>query len=190
MVVTSRPTTSFTDVMQARTASLSTITVQAPQNAWPQPNLVPVNPISSRRYQSSGRSGSPSQVCSWPFIFTLIMIVSSLFLSLRCLWRTQAGTHFPSLASTARPFPPGLGIGGWLTNLVARPIGLTVWVGLPPALSGWVTVDWRCEVNAIRNHVSSTSQGSVLHHPFVKSGASPADGDFGKPSRSERAVFN
>jgi len=97
---------------------------------------------------------------------------------------------FPFACVGRSTFPPGLGIGGWLTNLVARPIGLTVWVGLPPALSGWVTVDWRCEVNAIRNHVSSTSQGSILHHPFVKSGASPADGDFGKPSRSERTVFN
>ena len=61
MVVTSRSTTSETEVMQARTACLLTITVHAPQRAWPQPNFVPVNPISSRINQSSGRSGSPSQ---------------------------------------------------------------------------------------------------------------------------------
>ena len=30
--------------MQARTACLSTMTVHAPQSAWPQPNLVPVRP--------------------------------------------------------------------------------------------------------------------------------------------------
>ena len=33
MVVTSRPTTSDTEVMQARTACLSTMTVQAPHSA-------------------------------------------------------------------------------------------------------------------------------------------------------------
>src|ERR1700739_3758286 len=71
--------------MQARTACFSTITVHEPQSAWPQPNFVPVNPISSRRNQSNGRVGSPSQLCSWPLIFILIMIVSSLFISCRCL---------------------------------------------------------------------------------------------------------
>src|SRR6266567_4344544 len=44
MVVTSRSTTSEIEVMQARTACLLTITVHAPQRAWPQPNFVPVNP--------------------------------------------------------------------------------------------------------------------------------------------------
>ena len=74
-VIASRPAASETEVMQDRTASLSIITVHEPQSAWPQPNLVPVNPISSRRNQSRGRSGSPSQFCSWPLIFSLIMIV-------------------------------------------------------------------------------------------------------------------
>ena len=59
----------------ANVACLSTITVQAPQSAWPQPYLVPVKPVSSRRNHSSGRSGSPSQLCCWPLIFTVIMIV-------------------------------------------------------------------------------------------------------------------
>jgi len=68
-------------VMKERVASLSTMTVHAPHSATPQPYLVPVRPTSSRRNQSSERSGSPSQFCSWPLIFTLIMIVSSLFLS-------------------------------------------------------------------------------------------------------------
>src|ERR1700755_2005644 len=105
MVVTSRPTTSFTEVMQDRTASLSTITVQAPQNAWPQPNLVPVSPVSSRRNQSNGRSGSPSQLRSWPLIFTLIMIVSSLFLSLRCLVDRKPEHISHSLASVSVHVP-------------------------------------------------------------------------------------
>src|SRR4029453_18714669 len=62
--------------MQARTACLSTMTVHEPQRAWPQPNLVPVRPTSSRINHSSGRSGSPSQFNSWPLTFTLIMIAS------------------------------------------------------------------------------------------------------------------
>src|SRR2546423_13602075 len=75
MVVTSRSPTSETEVMQERAACLLTITVHEPQRAWPQPNFVPVKPTSSRRNQSNGRSGSPSQLRSWPLIFTLIMIV-------------------------------------------------------------------------------------------------------------------
>src|SRR5579872_5670563 len=67
------------DVMQERTASLSRMTVQAPQSASPQPNLVPVRPISSRINQSRGSAGSPSHVCSWPFIFNFIMIVSPIW---------------------------------------------------------------------------------------------------------------
>jgi hypothetical protein len=41
--------------------------------------------------------------------------------------------------------PARLDMGGWLTDLIARPIGLTVVVGLPPVLRGWVVVDWCCE---------------------------------------------
>ncbi len=78
MVVTSRPATSDTAVMQARAASLSTITVQAPHSAAPHPYFVPVKPSSSRRYHSSGRLGSPSQLCSCPLIFTLIMFALAL----------------------------------------------------------------------------------------------------------------
>src|SRR6266567_7907610 len=102
MVVTSRLATSETEVIHARTASLSTWTVQAPQRAWPQPNLVPVKPISSRRNQSSGRSGSPSQLCSWPLIFNLIMIVPPLFLSYLGPMRRKPEHASISFASTTR----------------------------------------------------------------------------------------
>ena len=44
MVVTDRPETSFTAVMQARAASPSIWTVQAPHSATPQPYFVPVSP--------------------------------------------------------------------------------------------------------------------------------------------------
>src|SRR6516164_10399098 len=58
-------------VMQARAASPSTCTVQAPHSATPQPYLVPVSPSSSRRYQSSGIDGSPSKDCVWPLTCNL-----------------------------------------------------------------------------------------------------------------------
>src|SRR5690242_13885668 len=66
MVITERSATSLIAVAQARDASPSTWTVQAPHSATPQPYLVPVRPSSSRRYQSSGVDGSPSKACSWP----------------------------------------------------------------------------------------------------------------------------
>ena len=43
MVVTERPSTIDTGVMQERTGAPSMCTVQAPQLATPQPNLVPVS---------------------------------------------------------------------------------------------------------------------------------------------------
>src|SRR4051794_26831883 len=95
MVVTSRSATSDTAVMQERAASLSTITVQAPHSAWPQPYFEPVNPSSSRRYHSRDRLGSPSQVCSCPLIFTLIMIALALWdqWASVLIWWTRAGPH-------------------------------------------------------------------------------------------------
>jgi hypothetical protein len=44
-----------------------TWTVHAPQSPMPQPNFDPVNPKTSRKYQSSGISGSPLKDCSTPF---------------------------------------------------------------------------------------------------------------------------
>ena len=56
-----------------RIAFPSRCTVQAPQRAMPQPNLVPVSPRTSRKYQSNGRSGSPSKERATPFTFSEIM---------------------------------------------------------------------------------------------------------------------
>src|SRR6266404_3941889 len=60
MVVTDLPATSFICVRQLRVAAPSRWTVHAPQYPPPQPNLVPVSSATSRRYHSSGISGSPS----------------------------------------------------------------------------------------------------------------------------------
>src|SRR5689334_23305933 len=73
IVVTERPETSLTAVMQARVAAPSTCTVHAPHSATPQPYLVPLSPSSSRKYQSSGIDGSPSNDCSWPLTRNLTM---------------------------------------------------------------------------------------------------------------------
>src|ERR1700704_1440584 len=102
MVVTSRSTTSETEVMQARTACLLTITVHAPQRAWPQPYFVPVNPISSRINQSNGRSGSPSQFRSCPLIFTLIMIVPRSSLLLHCFYVSESKNAVRSMPRCQR----------------------------------------------------------------------------------------
>src|SRR6202011_3480445 len=73
MVITERPPTSFTAVMHARVASPATWTVAAPHSATPQPYFVPTSPSSSRKYQSSGVDGSPSNDCSWPLTRNLTM---------------------------------------------------------------------------------------------------------------------
>src|SRR5271165_2630596 len=58
--------------------------VQAPQAAIPQPNFVPVSPSTSRRYQSTGIDGSPSNVCVWPLTFRVSMFPS---LSKAAAWK-------------------------------------------------------------------------------------------------------
>src|SRR6202790_5833701 len=76
MVVISFPAAALMGVMQARIARPLSCTVHAPQSAMPHPNFVPVRCNSSRKYQSSGISGSPSNEWLIPFIFNWIMIFS------------------------------------------------------------------------------------------------------------------
>ena len=76
MVVTDLPFASLIAVTQERVASPSRWTVQAPQAATPQPNFVPVSPRTSRRYQSTGIDGSPSNDCAWPLTCRVIMLSS------------------------------------------------------------------------------------------------------------------
>src|SRR6202035_2285079 len=66
MVVTDLPATSDSGIEHERTASPSICTVQAPQAAMPQPNLVPVSLRCSRNTQSSGVSGAASTSCRCP----------------------------------------------------------------------------------------------------------------------------
>src|SRR5262245_32595150 len=68
--------------MQERTATPSTWTVQAPHNAIPQPNFVPVMPSTSRSTQSSGVSPSTSTPCVPPL--TLMLKAMTFSLSSEC----------------------------------------------------------------------------------------------------------
>src|SRR6478735_5073823 len=78
MVATLRPETADKGVWQERTAWLSRCTVQAPHRAAPQPNLVPVNPSSSRITQRRGVSGSASAETCLPFKLKLTLIACLL----------------------------------------------------------------------------------------------------------------
>src|SRR6187549_297277 len=66
MVVTRLPRTADTGVTQARVATPSTCTVQAPHWATPQPYLVPVRPTCSRMTHRSGVFGSTSTFWDLP----------------------------------------------------------------------------------------------------------------------------
>src|SRR5580693_6911422 len=66
---------SLTGVMQDRVASPSMITVQAPHNPAPQPNLVPTIPNSSRSAHNSGISGSTSTAIFRPYTRRLIIVL-------------------------------------------------------------------------------------------------------------------
>src|SRR5213592_4611566 len=66
MVVTVLPAAAATGVTQERIGRPSRCTVQAPHSAAPQPNLVPVSPMTSRSTQSRGMSGGTSTVCALP----------------------------------------------------------------------------------------------------------------------------
>src|SRR5271156_5742771 len=73
MVVTVLPATSFIAVTQLRIAAPFTWTVHAPHWATPHPYFVPVSSATSRRYHSSGISGSPSNCRVAPLTLRLII---------------------------------------------------------------------------------------------------------------------
>src|ERR1700678_2974697 len=60
-----------------RTGSPSICTVQAPHCAIPQPNFVPVSPITSRNAHRSGVSAATSKVCRCPLTSIVIDILAS-----------------------------------------------------------------------------------------------------------------
>src|SRR5580658_7941496 len=77
IVVISAGPTAETASMQDRRASPSTSTVQAPHAAMPQPNLVPVSPIESRKTQSSGVSSSTATSYFRPLTPSVIIALPS-----------------------------------------------------------------------------------------------------------------
>src|ERR1700726_1497065 len=142
--------------MQARVACLSTMTVHEPHSAMPQPYFVPVSPTSSRRNHSNGRSGSPSQFCSWPLIVSLIMIGSSLFISCQSLFRRER-EHISQPLNAARVrFLRGL----------SRKTDLPVSASSPACFALFVGSRWRssnklseeCEQIAIKRRCAFASE--------------------------------
>src|SRR5690348_5884148 len=81
MVVTVRPVAAEIGVWHERTALPSRCTVQAPHCPMPQPNLVPVRPIESRRTQRSGVSAATVTVCDRPLTR---MVNDGMGFGLRC----------------------------------------------------------------------------------------------------------
>ncbi|CAN1725085.1 protein of unknown function [Hyphomicrobium sp. 1Nfss2.1] len=73
MVVMSAPSSVSIGETHERRGSPFTCTVQAPHWAMPQPNFVPVRSCSSRRNQSSGIDGSPSNSTGLPLTVSLII---------------------------------------------------------------------------------------------------------------------
>src|SRR5262245_28366410 len=78
MVVIAAPSTSDTGVMQERIGLPSTCTVQAPQAATPQPNLVPVIFRCSRSTHRGGVSPSTPTSLRWPLTVKATMTSSLL----------------------------------------------------------------------------------------------------------------
>src|ERR1700720_5029882 len=75
MVVICLPATVLTGIEQERVATPSIWTVQAPHCAMPQPYLVPVMPIVSRKTQSRGVLSSTSAVWDWPLMDSEIILI-------------------------------------------------------------------------------------------------------------------
>src|SRR5664279_1742940 len=78
IVVISAPFISFIGVEHDRMAAPFECTVQAPHKDMPQPNFVPVSSATSRKYHSSGMSGSPSNVFSFPLTLKRIIMYPSV----------------------------------------------------------------------------------------------------------------
>ena len=77
MVVIFFPATAETGVTHERIGEPFTWTVQAPPNAMPQPNLVPVRPTTSRNAHRSGMSAGTSTFSTLPLMFAVAMCVSA-----------------------------------------------------------------------------------------------------------------
>src|SRR5262252_11245111 len=73
MVVMAWPTAALTGITQDRLGIPSRCTVQAPQSATPQPNLVPFMPSTSRKTHSRGMSGATSTLWVFPLILSVTM---------------------------------------------------------------------------------------------------------------------
>src|SRR5437870_13180425 len=88
------PVAALTGVTHERIGCPSRCTVQAPQSAMPQPNFVPVRPITSRSAQRSGMSGGTSTVWSLPLMLRVIMLGLVLRVACSLLHDEELERHF------------------------------------------------------------------------------------------------
>src|SRR5579862_5698759 len=72
MVVMFLPTTELAGVTHERIGAPSRWTVHAPHAEMPQPNFVPVRPMTSRSTQRSGMSVGTSTLCACPLMVSVI----------------------------------------------------------------------------------------------------------------------
>src|ERR1700741_2359571 len=79
MVTTLAPSSAPIGTEQDRIGAPLICTVQAPHCAIPQPNFVPVNPITSRKTQRSGGSGSMLICRGAPLTWIVIAVAFLLF---------------------------------------------------------------------------------------------------------------
>src|SRR5438094_2873321 len=94
IVVMRLPVAALTGVTHERIGCPSRCTVQAPQSAMPQPNFVPVRPITSRSTQTSGMSGGTSTVWSLPLMLRVIMLGLVLRVACSLLHDEELERHF------------------------------------------------------------------------------------------------
>src|SRR5690348_6780568 len=102
----------------------------------PHPNLVPVSPSSSRKYQSNGIDGSPSKWRSSPLTCKVTILSSTSDMKLRRRAWHRSGTSHKDLVRRYRWLPPDRAVGAVASQdlrlpaahdcfLIARAVGET-----------------------------------------------------------------
>src|SRR5580765_1510284 len=108
IVVMARPAAAPAGVTHDRAGMPSRFTVQAPHRATPQPNLVPVRPITSRSTQSRGMSAGTSTCCFLPLIVSSTGSPLSHGFIAAITAGTVAGHPVPNVLRAVPQFDPPL----------------------------------------------------------------------------------
>ena len=103
MVVIFAPSSAPIGTEQERIGMPSICTVQAPHCAIPQPNFVPVRPITSRNTQRSGVSGSILTCRDVPLTSIVITVASPQSRVMRGSWINASSSHKHALETWEQP---------------------------------------------------------------------------------------